>query len=75
VQHGAAYTKYQQKHQKLYGIHYLAMSKFVDSKHAKGEGVTNRNIWNHLRKEHGIIVARTSVGRAFKKLGLTWMKV
>jgi hypothetical protein len=75
MQCGAANPKYQQKHQTLYGIHYLAISKFVDSKHSKGEGVTNRKIQNYLRKEHVIIVARTSISWAFRKLGLTWMKV
>jgi transposase len=75
MQRGAANPKYHQRQQKLFGPHYLAITKFVDDKHSKGQGVTNRKVRNHLRKEFGVKVDKRSIRRIFRKLGLTWMKV
>jgi hypothetical protein len=58
MQWGAANPTYHQKQQKIFGPHYdLAISKFVDDKYSKGEGVTNRKNCNHL-----VLIKGASVG-------------
>ena len=47
----------------------------VDKQHAAGRTVTNHKMRNYVRYTHQMIISRSTMGRYFKSLGLSWKPV
>jgi hypothetical protein len=50
----------------------IEIAKFVDDTHSKGASVTNKKVRAYIKVEFNVVVTRSSVQRAMKRLGLTW---
>ena len=68
---GAVSSKFS-KNRKVTNEMLHSITNLVDSMHSEGKGVVARHIIAHLLEKYQTLVHRTTVGRWFDKLGLTW---